>query len=101
MNATLASCKPRIPFTISKIAGPRRVCVRAKVVNTILGVRELPVAKVKVLNISKFTIPVKTKKKAALTALKMPPMRMTPVSFLQEVCVCAQESETTSMYSFM
>ena len=33
----------------------RRLCIKESVVNTILGVREFPVAKVNVLNISKFT----------------------------------------------
>ena len=37
-----------------------RNCNRESVVNTIPGVREFPVAKVKVLNISKFTNPRET-----------------------------------------
>ena len=38
----------------------RRFCSSVSVVNTILGVRGFPVAKVNVLNISKFTNPRET-----------------------------------------
>ena len=68
--------------TMKMMVVRRRLCVRESVVNTMLGVRELPVAKVKVLNISKFTTPRETWKKDALTALNMLATKMIPTSFL-------------------
>jgi len=55
VNATLASCIPRMHRTMKIMVVRRRLCVSESVVNTMFGVREFPVAKVKVLNISKFT----------------------------------------------